>query len=241
MAIIMKQEERTRKLLIMHYQKYPQLQIQDLFKYLHQSSFGCEHMVSSLKTSIEYIRNEIQEQTFCDDTLIDVLDGEYSRVHLAYISQGLSVETLGKLFFSSAKKEENGRTNLEKKLKVAKELIRENILPFHMKEIEKAMKEWQVDGYPAKHHSDVFRATYNPAYRVIANKYVKFLPTFATIDKMLQNGSQKIVIESDSANDKTLSEILEEFYDCKRFNIEYSSSSLNEKQQNKQEVSIEFI
>ena len=30
--------ERTRKLLIMHYQAYPKLQIQDIFKFLYQSA-----------------------------------------------------------------------------------------------------------------------------------------------------------------------------------------------------------
>lgn len=211
----MKQKEKTRELLLEHYQKYPQLQIQDIFKYIHQSSFGCEHMVTSLDTAIDYIRKETREISLPGETLIDSLDGAYSRVHLSYLSQGLSVETLGKLFYASSKKEPNGQSDLENKLHVTKELVRENEFPFSLDEFEKACKEWQTAGYPAIHHSDIFRATYKPSYRVIANKYVTFLPLFARLDELLKNHPIIIAIDGGSASGKTtLSEMLKEFYDC---------------------------
>lgn len=216
----MKQTQRTRELLLKHYQKYPKLQIKDLFKYTHQSAFGCEHMVSSLDTAIDYIRKEASDISQSnniqnDDLLIDSLDGAYSRVYLAYLNHGLSIETLGKLFYASAKKEPSGQSDLKDKLLVAKELIRENALPFSLDEFEKASKEWQACGYPAVHHSDVFRTAYRPAYRVIANKYVPFLPLFARLDEMLKNDSIVIAIDGGSASGKTtLAEMLKDFYDC---------------------------
>ena len=85
--------EKTRNLLTEHCQKYPRLQIQDILKYLHQSSFGCEHLVKDLHSAINYI---VEEKTQCDsnsDNLIDVLDGNYSRVHLSILNRGLSAET----------------------------------------------------------------------------------------------------------------------------------------------------
>jgi hypothetical protein len=33
--------------LISHIKNFPQLELQDVFKFLHQSTFGCGHMVSS--------------------------------------------------------------------------------------------------------------------------------------------------------------------------------------------------
>ena len=41
-----------------HCQTYPKLQVQDILKFLHQSTFGCEHLVSSLETATEYIEKE---------------------------------------------------------------------------------------------------------------------------------------------------------------------------------------
>ena len=43
MEKITERSEKTRALLTKHYQTYPKLQTEDIFKYLFQSAFGCEH------------------------------------------------------------------------------------------------------------------------------------------------------------------------------------------------------
>ena len=162
----MKQNEKTGELLTTHCKKYPDLQITDLFKYLYQSSFGCEHMVSSLEFVTDNIKKE-SENIAQNKNLIDPLDGEYSRVNLAYLKQGLSAETLGRLFLESAKEENGGIEKLENKLFIARELISENKLPFSLNEFDIQVKRWKADGYPSVHHSDTFRNEYTPSYRVI--------------------------------------------------------------------------
>lgn len=173
----MKNDEKTRQALIAHYRQYPELQITDLFKYLYQSAFGCEHMVSSLEKAIAYIRKESENNiTNHHLPLIDALDGAYSRVHLSCLNEnGLTAETLGTYFFLSAKKEPDALSSLEDKLTVAKELVYEKILPFSSEAFENAVTEWKTLGYPAIHHSEIFRKTYHPSYRVIANEYLKDL------------------------------------------------------------------
>lgn len=217
----MKQSESTRNLLIKHCQQYPLLQIRDIFKFIYQSSFGCEHMVSSLENATDYIRKESQYCSEKNENLIDVLDGAYSRVHLSYLKRGLSTQTLGKLFFISAKKEPNGKTETEDKLNIAKELVCEGALPFSLCEFEKAVGEWQAVGYAAIHHSDTFRANYNPSYRVVSNKYVPYLPVLERIDETLKKGSAIVAIEGGSASGKTtLSQMLGEIYDCTVFHMD---------------------
>ena len=216
----MNQSERTRYSLITHYQTYPQLQIQDIFKFLYQSAFGCEHMVSSLDGAINRISREFAENqsSLCE---IDSLDGAYSRVHLSWLNHGLTAETLGKLFFTSAKKEPNGMDDLLFKLQAAKELVAEKALNFSLNEFEAAVEKWRSNGYPAVHHSDKFRSLYHPAYRVVANRYAAFLPLFAEIDRLLEKGSAVIAIEGGSASGKsTLSEILGEIYECTVFHMD---------------------
>lgn len=221
MRQLAKQEERTCRLLRMHYQQYPCLQIQDVLKFLYQSSFGCEHLVSSLESAIERIGEESRSCPHESSVLIDMLDGEYSRVHLSYLARGLRVETLGRLFFASSHKEIQGGLALEKKLNLAKKLVCERVLPFSPDEFEEAVREWKARSYPAVHHSDSFRLNYRPAYRVIANRYVAFLPLFAQIDRMLCKDRVVIAIEGGSASGKTtLSEMLEECYDCTVFHMD---------------------
>ena len=56
----MKRKEMTIRLLKEHYQRYPELKLQDVFKFLFQSSFGCEHLVTSLERVTEYLKKEYE-------------------------------------------------------------------------------------------------------------------------------------------------------------------------------------
>ena len=153
--------------------------------------------------------------------LIDNLDGDYSRIHLSYLNLGLTAETLGKLFYKSAQKEENGIAKTETKLAAIRELILENILPFSIDDFDKMAKKWKEDAFPSLHHSDKFHAAYSPAYRVIANKYVELLPIFLKIDNLLKNNSAIVAIEGGSASGKTtLSQMLSSTYDCTVFHMD---------------------
>jgi len=226
--------ERSRKALQEHCQRYPDLKIRDVFKFLYQSSFGCEHMVSSLDAVTEWIRKEyrtVSEASGVDVSgrgTVDPLDGDYSRVHLDWLDRGLSAETLGKLFYlsakpsavSGAKSKQDQTAELERKLDVALEMVRSGELTFAVEDFMEAVSEWKEAGYPAVHHSEAFRKMYYPAYRVISQEYVAFLPLFCEIDK--EAGERFVVaIEGGSASGKTtLSQMLESVYDCTVFHMD---------------------
>ena len=133
----MKTLDRTRNCLIKHCERYPDLQISDILKFIFQSSFGCEHLVSTEKRAVDYIRKEYSsfECTACDP--IDRLDGGYSRVSLSVLNDGIAPETLGRLFCNSAKIEEGGRAALLEKLEIVRELICVGQLPFDQENLER--------------------------------------------------------------------------------------------------------
>ena len=163
----------TKELILYHYNKYPKMQLTDLFKLLHQSAMGCEHAVSSLEKAIEYLKAEIIAPHNKGIDEIEILDGEYSRVYLGCIGEKLTAERLGELFFLSAKCEKQGIDALKTKLEIAKQLIADKLLPFDIKEFNCACEKWKKQGYGAVHHSDIYRNEYFPAYRVIENRYIK--------------------------------------------------------------------
>lgn len=213
--------ERTRELLIKHYQTYPKLQTQDVFKYIFQSAFGCEHFVSSESGALDRIKREYEEVSKTDLPLTEPLDGEYSRVSLSWLNGALKPETLAKIFCLSAKNEPDGKTMLEQKLQAAKELVEDGKLPFEPNDFAKTLDEWQVAGYPAVHHSDAFRSEYHPAYRVVGNRYADFLRLFAEIDRLSSRGSVIVAIEGGSASGKTtLADSLCQVYDCNVFHMD---------------------
>ena len=213
--------EITKALLIKHCKAFPKLRTQDVFKYIFQSAFGCEHMVSDEKTALEYIRHEYETVPKDDVPFTDILDGNYSRVYRSWLNTGLKYETLAKLFCLSAKKEPDAKEILWQKIESAKELVEEGALPFGAEEFSKSLDEWRENGCPAVHHSDAFRTEYRPSYRVVSNKYTPFLRLFSEIDRLSEKKSVTVAIEGGSASGKTtLAGILKEVYDCNVFHMD---------------------
>ena len=212
--------DNTRKLLIDHYRAFKELQAEDVFKFLFQSSFGCEHLVVDGARALDHINHEY-ETAPAQPILTDKLDGAYTRVYLSALDRGLTSETLAKLFCLSAKKEPDGKALLEKKLRVASDLVADGTLPLNADEFDKKVTSWRDAGYPAIHHSDSFRTEYRPAYRVIADRYADFLEVFIAIDRHLSRGKAIVALEGGSASGKsTLAEILGEVYDCNIFHTD---------------------
>ena len=213
----MQSAAQTRAALLAHARAYPALQIQDVFKFLHQSTFGCEHLVSSLELAAQRIAAEPHE---CIGT-VEPLDGEYSRVPLCYLDRGLGIETFAKLFAASAKTEPNGADALQQKLAVATAMVGDGELPFALAQWEAAVNDWAQHGYPAVHHSDTFRETYRPSYRVIHNRYIPFLPLFAELDKRLSRDRVILAVDGGSASGKTtLGGWLADLYGAAVFHID---------------------
>ena len=217
----MTDREKTKRLLTLHTQKYPNSQIEDVFKLLHQSTFGCEHLVSSYETALMRIKGELESFLRDTTTLVEELDGNYSRLSLGYTSLGLSIETLTKLFLLSSRDPKESDGALSSRLDTVETLISDGILPFSLDEFRSIRLDWEKDGFPALHHSDEYRAEYHPSYRVISNRFVPFLPLFAAIDKKLRDGRVILAIEGGSACGKsTLGEMLNTIYDCAVFHMD---------------------
>ncbi|MBE6689415.1 MAG: hypothetical protein E7588_09135 [Ruminococcaceae bacterium] len=210
----------TRNRLITHFNTYNKAQIGDLFKFLHQSCFGCEHMISDYRDVLKRISEELEQKPRAKE-LIEVLDGDYSRVWLGFINNGMSRETFAKLFYLSSKCSKQSENLLEEKLAVLKRLISDGAIPLDKSEFEKAVQKWKSEGYPALHHSESFNKEYQPAYRVISNKFIPFTELFTRIDMLLSKGNAVVAIEGSAASGKTtLAKILGEVYDCTVFHMD---------------------
>ncbi len=211
----------TKRIILEHFAAYPRLTIQDIFKFLYQSSFGCEHMISSLDGATNYLKTEREGIKTTIPPTVEALDGEYSRVSLGYLDSGLSINTFAKLFYLSAKKENDAQKSLENKLEETEKLVKYGLLPFSYDEFSSLKEEWKENNYPSLHHSDSFKKEYNPAYRVISNKFIPFLPLLCKIDTELSKGNVIVSIEGGSASGKTtLSDLLYQIYGCNVFHTD---------------------
>ena len=161
----------TREAILSHCGEYPELEIQDIFKFIFQSACGCEHMVSDYNRALEYIRYEYADM-INREPKIDALDGDYSRVHLSCIGENLSTKELTDMFLRSARGEPDSKAKIEEKLSVVRKLVADGELKFSLSEFDALADEWRRLGFPAVHHSQSFREKYRPAYRVIHNDFL---------------------------------------------------------------------
>ena len=95
-------------------------------------------MISSPEDAAKRISDEYKQKKSGAVSLIEALDGEYSRISLDYLSYGLSAQTLGKLFFLSAKRENGSMEQIKEKLCAARALIEDGSLPFDLNEFDEA-------------------------------------------------------------------------------------------------------
>ena len=51
-----------RDFLRAHCARYPELALQDVFKALYQSAFGCEHLIAGPSAAADYIRAEAAQE-----------------------------------------------------------------------------------------------------------------------------------------------------------------------------------
>ena len=204
----------TKSYILNQFQTYPQLELQDLMKFLYQSSFGCEHLLSNPDTVKKRIQQELDTKLDTCNS-IEYLDGDYVRLHLNY---GLSVNTLSTLFILSSQQEKNCKEQLEEKLQILIDMISNKELPFSLNNAKLTLLKWKEDGYPAIHHSNTFNELYHPSYRLIHKKYVPFLKLFKDID----NKHPSIIsIDGRCASGKTtLSNLLKQIYDCNVFKMD---------------------
>ena len=212
----------TYALLKEHFQRYPLLQPQDVLKFLHQSAFGCGHLIASPTAAAEYIRQEMAQ---CADSSVTIedLDGDFYRVHLSYTKKlGISADTLAKLLAHSAQEPCGDAASLETQLTIALSMAKNGEFPFSFEALNQEVIPWRSEGFPARHHSAAFRNAYAPAYRVIKKEYAQWLPLLAKIEAESSKKSPALIaIEGGSASGKTtLSQLLSEVYDCNVFHMD---------------------
>jgi thymidylate kinase len=202
--------------LAAHSSAYPLLQPQDVFKFLYQSSFGCEHLAPAPEAAIEGIRRELAAAAERTAPHEEALAGSFFRWHLKGAGEGLFPETLGRLFCLSATSVPDGEARLAVGIEAATALTERGVLPFTKEAFAEALLEWQRAGCGALHHSEAFRAAYHPAYRVISTRYAPFLPLLAKIDAALAVKERVILaVEGGSAAGKsTLGALLSDLYGC---------------------------
>lgn len=160
--------------------RHPKARLTDLYKNFYQDAFGPGHLISDSHSALEYLNYELSNSDITDTSFIQHLgcNHNYVRISLYYIKTGqIPKNEFFDLFLKSAN-EASPPTHEEWKkewnhiLMVIEEM---NLaIPYFLKD-KSYINECLEKGTAAIHHSDDFRNTYNPHYRIISSRYFKIL------------------------------------------------------------------
>lgn len=165
------------ELLEAHCKRYPQMQVSDLYKLIHQACMGSEHVGVSPDRARGWLMGELADLgDGPEEPLVDPisLEGEIVRVHLRpYVRAGYDPERLLHAFVQTSSLCRGSVERLAQFGEVARAMAAEGLLPFDVAEIAGFFRDRELHGFPAVHHSAVYKSLYRPAYRVVYRAYLE--------------------------------------------------------------------
>ena len=161
----------VNQLLAQHFDRYPRMQLDDIYKLLHQAALGPGHAVKDAAVARAWLEKEAAElgpgPVEPEQDVISP-DGRLARVHLrTWLAAGRSLDDLNRAFVETANSYPPSPEKLAKFCGCLGDLAGAGGIPFAQQEVIAFFENIAQSGYPVVHHSAEFSALYKPAYRVV--------------------------------------------------------------------------
>ena len=216
--------ESLRALLIRQVQRYPGLQVQDLFKLIYQNEFGGGHLVVNETDSLRRLESEIQSlPNGSQDTMgslperFESIGNGLCRMNLAWIEEtGIDLSTVNRLFIETARFIKGTRKRFAEKLGILRACLQDRIIPYDPADLDAMIKAYDWDRCPPVSHSPACRQLYHPAYRIVRSAYGQYFDVFCRIDPLLKT-KRFINVALDGfcgSGKSTLAALLQPIYSC---------------------------
>ena len=160
------------QMLGQHLQRYPRMELADVYKLLHQAAMGPGHALRDPAQARDALRSECAAlEPGGQDPLVDPIspDGQLARVHLrAWLAAARDVDALAQAFILTAQQHPGTPEKLAKFCGCLGDFAESGALPFTRSDVAAYFDPVVAQGYPVVRHSETYRTTYRPAYRVVA-------------------------------------------------------------------------
>lgn len=212
-------------ILINHYEKRPLMQVKDFYKLIYQNEFAGGHLINDEISSCKYLEEEYSalNKSIKTQQMFEDIGNGLVRIYLNAISNtAVNLSTANKFFVNTANSVTGSKENFEEKLNIFLECCREGILPYDTKTASDFLEEQKNKGYIHISHSEEYRKTYHPSYRVVKKEYAKYFDIFLKIEELYKHNEYVYAaIDGCSASGKsTLAELISNIYDCNIFHTD---------------------
>ena len=108
-----------------------------------------------------------------DESLTEDIGNGMVRVNLrALDAHGYSISQLGDAFLRSAAQQQGSLDSFLEKLRLLRQMTGDGLLPFSAGALDLYLENYKKADYPMVSHSDIYRAAYGPAYRIIRKSHL---------------------------------------------------------------------
>ncbi len=190
-----------------HAARYPAMTPQDYAKLAYQSEFGPEHMVSSRERVCAGLAAETSAPGA--DWRSEDIGGGLCRFHLGAARSPLSDALLAELFCRTAAEHTGTPEGLAEKLAVLERLDVPGMANF--------LADYRRRGCPPVHHSEAFRAAYQPHYRLLRVAYARYFPALRRAAELSAAGHPAVIsIDGRCGSGKTgLADLMGQLLPCR--------------------------
>lgn len=158
-----------------HFERYPEMQIEDAYKLIHQATFGNGHPVAKKKSEREWLEHEFKRNPPENDAplleRISLEDSSLVRLHIRpYRALRGDLDHLLNAFVESAKEVMGESEVMAERWQTFAEFamsdsnLQKQFPERHLRLFSHAQRHLQ---WPAAHHSKAYLLAYRPAYRVM--------------------------------------------------------------------------
>ncbi len=204
-------------ILQQHLSRYPAMTAQDCAKLIYQAVLGPAHLGRMGTPPPTYIINEMKNAVKRDLPLLESIGNGLCRLHLDSIHNHLRPETIHGLFLATAQQHQGTLYQLKEQLALWKDHS-----CFSAEETNAELQTLENSNYAPVSHSQPYHEAYDPHYRLILEKFQKYIPLLEAIDQRIASGQKTLLaIDGRCASGKTtLSRFLSEIYHCSVIHID---------------------
>ena len=155
--------KELEKIILLHTQRYPEMQAVDYIKLLYQNEFGPGHLVKEPEKTLQWIRSEYESLTGNAVEKLEPIGNGLVRVHLNYLAEN-QLEALNEAFKESANVFKGDMDSFKEKIELLRNLAMQDKLNVTIQQLDDYLKDYE---FTMVSHSEKFRKSYSPAYRVV--------------------------------------------------------------------------
>lgn len=173
----MKRLGDLEELVRQHQKLRPNLEVIDVYKMLYQSVFGVQHILTNkAKLYLEEELSTLETSKFQEEPLIESISivNSMVRVNLRQFKmRGLSSDDLFLAMVNSARETKGTRKSFLRLWNQFESGVKTGKLSFERSSLENFGKKVKKENYPPYHHSERYRKSYRPAYRIVKREIFK--------------------------------------------------------------------